>query len=311
MPDGPRKASLRAPTTMERIKSGLQDTFGIPERLWGAPLPDQAIEARRQIDDARAAKGPVMRAPTTLERIRDTLQPVTNVVEALGSPLENAELGPAKAITLVTKKPLTELLRRLHPRNAAGMMVDPAEFPETVDAVQGAVHLYPRVMSHLNSIAMDIPEAAEALGKIRFPNHILKQLQAIGPDLWRRNDAGPVASMHLNPAIEKYGGEHAWGPVSTIFHEVGHLGQFVADPRRYDEASNNAARALKDIGADPYALHPLEVSARAIGMRNVQKLGGYKVQPYGPMMQREIDPFGSGTPADLADLWKMARSGIR
>jgi hypothetical protein len=292
MPDGPRKASLRAPTTMERIKSGLQDVLGIPEATWGMPLPDQAIEARRELDDARAAKGPVMRAPTVMERIQETLRPVTNVVEAIGNPLENAEMGPAKAITLVTKRPMLDLLKKLHPRNAAGMLVDPQEFPNITDAVSETVTRYPRVASHLNSI--DMTATGSDLGRFVSPNQYTKQIQSMGADAYRRNWDAPIGKIELNPSIETMTGRGA--PIDTLTHEFGHAAQYIADPRRfqatYDVARNSlnhgaggAARfILGDIG---YKYNPAEIAARAIGARGMERYAGKRPTSYADALMAE------------------------
>lgn len=310
MPDGPRKASLRAPTMMERIKSGLQDTLGIPERVWGMPMPDEAIRATRGLQEAKAAKGPVLRAPTTLERIQEGLRPVTNVLETLGSPLENAEMGPAKAITLVTKKPLTDLLRRLHPRNAQGMMVDPAEFPNITSAVQEAVERYPRVASHLNSI--DTTLSGDDFGMFVVPNQFTKQIRSMGADRFKDTWGAPVAKIQLNPVVEGINNE----AINTVFHEFGHGAQYIMDPRRfdgtYDAATDRLVRSLPNLA---YALNPAETAARAIARRNVARAQGGVAEPYRRAIQQEYEgtiggPASIDAYGEMSKVWGNARTAF-
>lgn len=310
MPNGPRKASLRAPTTTERIKSGLQDALGIPEALWGIPMPDRTIEATRDLADARAAKGPVIRPSTTLEKIRDTLAPVTKVAEFLGDPLSNAEMGPAKAITLVTKRPMLDLLKKLHPRNAAGMLIDPEEFPRITDAVGEVVTRHPRVASHLNSIDMSL--AGQELGKFVSPNQFGKQIQSMGADAYRRNWDAPIGKIELNPLIETL--QLRGSPIDTLTHEFAHAAQFIADPRRfsptYDHAgkvvSSNASKMEHLLFPNPgYQYNPAEIAARAAGFRGMERSMGARPTNYRKAVSREADHHGELD--EIANTWKSAR----
>jgi hypothetical protein len=321
MPDGPRKASLRAPSMMERIKSGLQDVVGIPEATWGMPMPDAAIKARRELTDAKAAKGPVMRAPTTMERIQDTLRPVTSVLETLGNPMENAEMGPSQAITLARRAAgnlpgrLTgeaELLERLFPRLADGSPIDGRAFPKTVEAVADAVKRYPRAASHLDSISMSLPETGADLGKFVSPNQYTKQIRSMGAEAFK-GTGQTVGKIELSPAIEAATGRGT--PSDTLFHEFGHLGQFIADPRRfqatYDEASRLADDSLGPVaklmaGGDPgYTFNPAEAASRAIGRRATERTAGKPVTPYRKAVQAEVSGFSG--PDALQEMWGKAR----
>lgn len=326
---GPRDATLRAPTTMERIKSGLQDTLGIPERFWGIPDNDASIAHKRQRVEDAAAKGPVMRAPTTMERIRETLAPVTKVAEFLGDPLSNADMGPAKAIGLIARAKgglpgrLTgeaELLERLIPRNAAGEALDYRQFPNTINAVADAIKRYPRVASHLDSIHAGIDDAS-TLGLFDVPHRITKQIQAQGPTAYR-NWNQPVGRISLNPeAIE------AADAISTVFHEFGHAGQYIADPRRFGDLNDKAFMlSAKDyLAQNAYANNPSEIAARAIGRRAEGRAAGAPLS-YRDAIQVEIpfdQRFAKPTPGvatsygqlrtmdTVRDQWQRAKEALK
>jgi hypothetical protein len=325
MPDGPRKASLRAPTMLERIKSGLQDVVGIPERTWGMPMPDDAILKRRELTENKPT---VMRAPTTLERIQDTLRPVTNVLETLGNPLENAEMGPSQAITLARRAAggvpgrLTgeaELLERLIPRTADGAAIDYREFPKTIDAVADLVKRYPRVASHVNSIDMG-PMPQGWAGAMDVPHRITNYIRNLGGDTYRAAVGDPVARIKITPDIESaglsalMGDGGTFGPAQTLAHEFAHAAQYIADPRRFDGTYDAAKAGVQQMVpskvrgqvSDPsYFFNPAEVAARAVGRRFASQ---------GPVKPSYADAIADVAPnasmGNLQDVWSRSRESF-
>lgn len=312
MPDGPRKASLRAPTAMERIKSGLQDTLGIPESVWGMPQPDDTILAHRKLNEAKAAKGPVLRAPTMLERIKDTLQPVTSLIQAVGTPFDNAQTGPSQAITLARRAAggagrLTgeaELLERLIPRTATGDALDYRQFPRTIDAVADLVKKYPRVASHLHGIdAGDLPEGWA--GQLQVPDRITKYIRNMGGETYRNAVGDPVARIRISPTIEQETG--AFGPANTLAHEFTHAAQYIADPRRFDGTYDAAKQGMHSLIPSKvpnpgYELNPAEVAARAVGRRFAS---GPTRPSYADAIAEEV-PEGVSMDA-LSGAWQRSR----
>lgn len=244
--------------------------------------------------------------------------------------VETSMMGPVgPAITMVTKKPLTELLRRLAPTDSLGMKLDPQQFPNITDAAQQVVETYPRVMSHAQSIMADLPTGGRRLGEINIPNRIAKWAQGQGTgagDLYRRTQGDPIAKIRVNPDVESMAGR----PLETLTHEANHLAGFIMDPRTYIDTSDAMQRAyrsnfrqqgrsLTDSGSLAYHLDPAEVSSRIAGFRNA---GGLK----GPLTTRPsvaeafeaVMPhpaMGPGTQLPTADtlqnLWKLIRTDLR
>jgi hypothetical protein len=305
MPDGPRKASLRAPTLMERIKSGIQDTVGIPEHVWGMPMPDENILAQRKLTDARAAKGPVIRPNTMLESVRDTLQPITSVVELLGDPLSMGDLGPAKAISLVARAKgglpgrLTgeaELLERLIPRNAMGEALDYRQNPNIYKALTDLIDSHPRVASHVNSIEVDPNMAAGWKAAFSSSDRITKQIQNHGAEAWKAGQNGPIGIVKINPSIETEGPGKA---AESLFHEFNHAAQYIADPRRFHGTYDTMRDALnRRVRPGPatrhqepgYVFNNAEIASRAVGKRAEQRALGQKPQNYREVVRSEGPP---------------------
>ncbi len=321
MADGPRKASIRPATMMERIQTGVADALGLGS--WDGPSEAPSVEAatiarRDALDTPVDRRSASMRAPTVMERIRETLQPVTSAIEAVGTPFDNAEMGPAKAITLVTKKPLTELLKKLHPRDFVGRMVDPSEFPNIVNAVQEGVETVPRIASHLNSVNMDLSSLDGTMGLLDIPDRFRKQMKAVGPSAFKEQ---PVARMRLSPSIENL--EGSLSPRDTVFHEMTHLAQFLADPTRfnptYEKAYGNIMRMVpprwipepagvpRGLGFLPYQFNPAEVGARATAAR---KTSGNAI-PYGDAVARELQDVQGVDRDYMTRLWQRARTQIK
>jgi hypothetical protein len=300
---------------MERIKSGIQDVAGIPERVWGMPMPDEAIEARRELTENKPT---VIRAPTMLENVRDTLQPVTSVFEMLGNPLENADMGPAKAIALVARAKgglpgrLTgeaELLERLIPRNAMGEALDYRTNPKIYDALTNLIERHPRVSSHINGIEVtdQMPKGWRAA--YQSNDRITKQIQTHGAEAWKNADRGHVGTVKISPEIEQS------GAAESLAHEFTHAAQYIADPRRfngtYDEITKAVNRRVSP-GArqqwrDPgYTFNPAEVSARAVGKRH-QARADWKDKPAFKDVLRQEGPPGV-EPDELGKAWKGVRA---
>lgn len=244
MPNGPdaalRKASRIGPA---------------PSR--GEEIQQRNAYARQEMEAAEAPS--VFDSPWTRAR-----RALTNIGESVVDPAnwDRAAALPLEAITLVTRKPLTELLKRLHPRTASGQMVDPQEFPRLTGAVQEVVERFPRTASHVNSISM-LPPSSGHLGVMDVPHRITKQLQTHGPEAFRAWDQ-PVASIQLNEVLE----QPHYTPLQTVSHEFGHVAQFLADPRGF-------ARRYADAGTQfGYVDNPYEVGARFTGANQVRKAYG-------------------------------------
>lgn len=322
MPDGPRKASLRAPTLMERIKSGIQDVTGglVPERVWGMPMPDENILARRELTNAAANKGPVMRAPTALERVKDTLQPLTSVADLLGDPLSAGDLGPSQAITLARRAAgglpgrLTgeaELLERLIPRNAMGEALDYRTHPNIYEALTNLIEKHPRVSSHINSIEASDTLPSSWNAAFSASDRITKQIQNHGAEAWKASGQGPVGLVKINPKIETMGPGQA---AESLYHEFTHAAQYIADPRRFNGTYDEVTKALnRRIPPGPatqyldagYQFNPAEVSARAVGTRAKQRASSRAPQNYRELTQAEGPP--GVDPDEMKKVWRGVR----
>lgn len=63
-------------------------------------MPDESIRRVRALHEYKPT---VIRPSTGLERFRDTVQPLTDLLSLIGGPLENANMGPAQAMSLPSK----------------------------------------------------------------------------------------------------------------------------------------------------------------------------------------------------------------
>lgn len=170
-------------------------------------------------------------------------------------------LGPAgvvaPAITLVTKKPLTALLRKMAPRNAQGQMLDPQSYPNITAGVQEIVERFPRVASHLRGIRTGLTGAR---GEHIVPSHITERARRYGPEGLKGQDVGLIG---INENLIEPSGAY-----ETLAHEFGHAAQFLADPRNFNHRYGLYNRHLG------YEMNPYEMSARFTGKnQGARRLG--------------------------------------
>lgn len=189
--------------------------------------------------------------------------------------VETSTMGPiGPAITMVTKKPLTELLRRLAPRTPEGRVLDPASYPNITDATSEIVERFPRVASHIYGIRTGLRDAR---GEHVIPRHLTELAQQRGAAGLREQ---PASLININEQlIEKD------RPYQTLAHEFGHVAQFLADPRRFDKRYRLYGEQLG------YGLNPYELSTRSIGRNQVARRAG----------GLPVGAFSAGQPQQRAD----------
>lgn len=282
-----------------------------------------------RIPDQPKDRPDVIRPATSSERLYDTFEDYvkTPVIDPLMKlmgldtpegqiqalmPTPAAPITPA--ITMMTKRPMGELLRRLHPTDAIGKAIDPAAFPATMDAVRGVAEQFPRVMSHLQGVAMDLPTITNEYGRLSVPQHVLDWIRQHGVEAWKALQKGEVAKMRLNPKVETAVGQGS--AAQTVFHEAGHLGQFIADPYRMHATSRTAQNILGQADniryRNPdlaYQWDPIEVASRAIGKRGEQRLAGVARTPYPQAIEEALAPGGLNRDT-MQTLWSSARQAL-